>query len=133
MCDAFLLLGLNPSFDLSHPELDQRFQEAQTQCHPDMQISWLAKQGSQRLSAQLNQAYQTLKCPKMRAECLMKTLGMWPPVASPAFLESLLEEPSWPLEETLEECSRAFKTQKEASIAMAYWKLCYVMRTAHKS
>ncbi|MBC6429037.1 MAG: Fe-S protein assembly co-chaperone HscB [Cellvibrionales bacterium] len=73
----FALFGLPPAYALDQAALKTRYLELQRQHHPDQHASAPAaaqKQAAQR-TADLNQAYQTLRCPLQRALYLLDQAG----------------------------------------------------------
>lgn len=75
--DHFSLFNLPRTFRLDASLLDQRYREIQAQVHPDKFAH--AGAAEQRLSLQwatrVNEAYQTLKRPLLRAQYLLKLAG----------------------------------------------------------
>lgn len=71
--DYFTLFGLPRVFNVDQGVLDARFREAQSQVHPDKFAH--APESDRRLSMQwatrVNEAYQTLKKPLVRAQYLL--------------------------------------------------------------
>ncbi|WP_263772728.1 Fe-S protein assembly co-chaperone HscB [Propionivibrio soli] len=75
--DHFSLFGLPQTFRLDDAGLDKRYREIQAQVHPDRFAS--AGDTERRLSLQnatrVNEAYQTLKKPLLRAQYLLGLAG----------------------------------------------------------
>ena len=75
--DHFSLFNLPRTFRLDASLLDQRYREIQAQVHPDKFAH--AGAAEQRLSlhwaTRVNEAYQTLKRPLLRAQYLLKLAG----------------------------------------------------------
>lgn len=75
--DYFTLFGLTPNYSVNMQQLAMRFQELQRQFHPDKYAS--RPQAEQLLavnqSATINQAWQTLRHPLLRAEYLLLLNG----------------------------------------------------------
>jgi len=93
----FALFGLEPEFRLDLGQLAIRYRELARQVHPDRFADAPARE--QRLaveeSARLNEAYQTLKSPSLRARYLLSLHGEQVPlettVQDPAFLMQQME------------------------------------------
>lgn len=77
MADHFTLLGLPQQFDLDEKELHRRFIALSRHTHPDFAQSESPEVQSLHLtvSANLNDAYRTLKDPAARAAYLLELLG----------------------------------------------------------
>ena len=75
--DYFALFGLIPVFRIDALALDKRFREVQAQVHPDRFVH--AGESERRLSLQwatrVNEAYQSLKQPLVRAQYLLSLAG----------------------------------------------------------
>lgn len=75
--DYFTLFGLTPGYAVDMQQLATRYQELQRQFHPDKYAS--RSQAEQLLavnqSATINQAWQTLRHPLLRAEYLLLLNG----------------------------------------------------------
>ena len=75
--DYFTLFGLTPSYAVDLQQLATRYQELQRQFHPDKYAS--RSQAEQLLavnqSATINQAWQTLRHPLLRAEYMLLLNG----------------------------------------------------------
>lgn len=71
--NPFALLGLEPCYRLDLQDLEHRYLKIQSAIHPDRFIhnSEMEKSLALKQSADLNQAYQTLKCPLKRAAALL--------------------------------------------------------------
>lgn len=88
----YALFELQPAFDLDLERLSVRYRELARKVHPDRFAD--ASESEQRKaieqSANLNEAYQTLKSPSRRARYLLKLQGREMPleatVQDPAFL-----------------------------------------------
>ena len=100
--DYFSFLNLEPRFDLSMAELEERFRTLQQQHHPDRQGRQAGQVGQAQtedaqamLSAHLNEAYRALRSPVGRAHCLLLGLGVDPEenrnVLSPELLQEQFE------------------------------------------
>ena len=74
----FTLLQLPEAFVIDLEKLDQNYQTIQKEIHPDRFASFNdeAKLESIKKTAQLNDAYQTLKSPIRRAEYLLQLNGI---------------------------------------------------------
>lgn len=74
--DYFTLFHLEPRFDLDVAELTRRYRDVQSEIHPDRYAGKSAQE--QRLAVQqaayVNEAYQCLKQPLMRARYLLGLL-----------------------------------------------------------
>ncbi len=75
--DDFSLLGLPTQFAVDAPALERAYLARSRELHPDRhQLASTAEQAaSVGLSAQLNEAYQTLRDPFKRAEYLLSLAG----------------------------------------------------------
>lgn len=75
--DYFTLFGLTPGYTIDTTQLAARYQELQRQFHPDKYAG--RSQAEQLLavnqSATINQAWQTLRHPLLRAEYLLSLHG----------------------------------------------------------
>ena len=74
----FTLLQLPEAFVIDLEKLDQNYQSIQKEIHPDRFASFddEAKLESIKKTAQVNDAYQTLKSPIRRAEYLLQLNGI---------------------------------------------------------
>ena len=74
----FTLLQLPEAFIIDLEKLNQNYQSIQKEIHPDRFASFddEAKLESIKKTAQLNDAYQTLKSPIRRAEYLLRLNGI---------------------------------------------------------
>ena len=76
----FQIFGIPEGFEVDVPALEAHYRELQREVHPDRFAS--ASQAEQRASMQLatrvNEAYQVLKSPLMRAEYLLQLQGIDP-------------------------------------------------------
>jgi len=76
--NPFEILGLEPTFDIDMAVLDEAYFSRQTLTHPDRFV-YHANSERQAASLQaslLNQAYETLKNPALRARVLLKLRGI---------------------------------------------------------
>lgn len=91
----FDVLSMTASFVVERRELEERYRQAQQQCHPDRFVTRAATE--RRLSAEhvtrLNEAYQTLRDPLNRAVYLVDLAGgnTAAAVDDPAFLMEVME------------------------------------------
>ena len=78
MKNHFHILGLAESFALDIPALEQCYFRKQQEFHPDRQAGKGAaeKQRAILMSMEINQAYQTLKNPLLRAQHLLELQGI---------------------------------------------------------
>jgi DnaJ-domain-containing protein 1 len=92
MFNAFELLDLPMSFNVNVQGLEENYEHAQKQIHPDKWAAFpvLIRQSSQGLAARLTQAYQTLKDPVRRGEHLLILKGYWPLPSFPDLMEEML-------------------------------------------
>lgn len=76
--DHFSLFGLKPAFSLDSSALDTRYRAVQAEVHPDRFAggSDAERRRAVQLSAQVNEAYQTLRSPLARARYLLGLLGV---------------------------------------------------------
>ena len=76
----FQIFGVPAQFEVDLPALEERYRELQREVHPDRFAG--ASQAEQRVSMQLatrvNEAYQTLRSPLLRAEYLLGLQGVDP-------------------------------------------------------
>lgn len=97
--DHFSLFGLPQTFRLDDAGLDKRYREIQAQVHPDRFAS--AGDTERRLSLQnatrVNEAYQTLKKPLLRAQYLLGLAGHDLDIESNTAMppEFLMEQMEW--------------------------------------
>lgn len=75
--DHFRLFGLPRQYAIDPADLHRRFLSISRNIHPDLFGAQTAEMRnlSLRLSAQINEAYQTLKDPLLRAEYLLESAG----------------------------------------------------------
>ena len=75
--DHFTLFGLPRLFRLDAPVLDARYRELAAQVHPDRfaQASDAERRLSLQWATRVNEAYQTLKSPLLRAQYLLSLAG----------------------------------------------------------
>jgi molecular chaperone HscB len=73
----FELLGVRASYDVDTPDVRRKYLELMQSIHPDRMTSGGAevRRLSMRLSAQINQAFQVLLDPVLRAEYLLELAG----------------------------------------------------------
>lgn len=71
--DYFVLLGLNPAFALDEADLRKRYLAAQRESHPDRLVGKSERERAQAVqrSMDINEAYEKLKSPLLRAEHLL--------------------------------------------------------------
>jgi molecular chaperone HscB len=76
--DHFALFGLQPTFTLDTAALDSRYRAVQAEVHPDRFAgsSDAERRRAVQVSAQVNDAYQTLRSPLARARYLLGLLGV---------------------------------------------------------
>lgn len=74
----FSLLGISPDFNLDETALEAAYIAKQREYHPDRlaKADKAARHKAIQLSAEINQAYQTLKSPLPRAEYLLQQQGI---------------------------------------------------------
>lgn len=77
--DFFSLLGLLPAFDIDNQALETAYFKTQRQYHPDRFIGKpdAERRNALQLSADANQAYETLGDPLKRARYLLITHGIF--------------------------------------------------------
>ena len=75
--DHFTLFELPRTFRLDSSLLDKRYREIQAQVHPDKftQSGDAERRLSLQWATRVNEAYQTLKTPLSRAQCLLELAG----------------------------------------------------------
>jgi molecular chaperone HscB len=148
---AFHLLGLEPSYTLDLHDLEQRYLRLQGAVHPDRFIHKTDMEKSMALkqSADLNQAYQTLKCPLKRAAALLLAKNVAIPgqngqtIHNPTLLmevmewqDTLMEAQSAQeigpliksLEERLANLTAAFDRASPADLPQMYSELSYILK-----
>lgn len=97
MTDYFSLFGLPNSYQLDLNELAARYRDLQRAVHPDRHANSADNEKLLSLTraAELNDAYQTLKDPVLRAKYLWQRQGgIWQDertIADPAFLMAQIE------------------------------------------
>lgn len=76
--DFFTLLGVTRTFDLDQRLLDERFRQLQREVHPDRfaAADEASRRASMMLATQINEAYQTLSSPLMRATYMLGLHGV---------------------------------------------------------
>ena len=115
--DYFDLFGLPVSYNVDSDKLAQRYRDLQHTIHPDKYTSSSDQERrlSLQLTAQVNQAFQTLKSPILRAEYLLELHGAKPGerdiVMNPEFLNEQME-----LRERLSEITTCQNPQSELII-----------------
>ena len=105
----FSLFGFSPAFDIDTAELTSRYRELQKKLHPDKYATAGAKEraAAMQQATIVNDAYNTLKNPLLRARYLLELQGMDlaqedNTVMDPGFLMQQME-----LREMLEEAKSA--------------------------
>ncbi len=75
--DHFALFGLTPAFRVDPLSLDKRFRELQARVHPDRfaHAGESERRRSLQWATRVNEAYQTLKSPLLRAQYLLSLAG----------------------------------------------------------
>ncbi len=109
--NRFALLGLEPSFIIEDQTLQQRYGQLQRQFHPDRFIhkSGVEKLQAQQQSADINEAYQTLRDPLKRGFHLLEILGGTLPAYTTTDATILIE--SMEQREALEEAATPLALQ----------------------
>ena len=76
--NPFEILGIDPTFEIDAKTLDEAYFALQTLAHPDRFIhhSEPERQAATTQSSSLNQAYEVLKNPTLRAKALLKLKGI---------------------------------------------------------
>ena len=71
--DCFALFGLPPRFAIDLGQLDMAFRRLQSELHPDRHVRHdeMERRIALQLSTRVNDAYQTLRKPASRAQCLI--------------------------------------------------------------
>ena len=114
--DHFDLFGLPISYNVEKAKLDQRYRELQSSVHPDKYTtsSDQERRLSLQLAAQVNEAFQTLKNPMLRARYLLGMRGVNPDqrdiAMNPGFLGEQIE-----LRERLSEIATGADARDELS------------------
>lgn len=93
--DYFALFNLPPVFDLDMAQLKSRYLERAREVHPDRFVQAGAREQRQALehSANLNEAYETLKDPTQRARYLLQRMGR------AVSLETTVQDPEFLLQQ----------------------------------
>lgn len=144
--DAFDLFSLEPRFDLSPDLLEEAYIRLQKNTHPDefSGKSELMRLAASRQASRVNQAYEQLKNPLLRAALLLKRQGLWPVSPCPAALQEAMElreealETDNPasfivkvttlLEESMYLLSQAFTQSAWPQAAQEYLRLSYLQK-----
>jgi molecular chaperone HscB len=106
--DPFALFGVAPAFSLDMAALEKTYRDWQSKVHPDRHAHLPADAQKQALvqATAINDAWQTLKSPLLRAQCLIEragvSLGLETNTVMP--LDFLEEQMVW--RERLEEAQR---------------------------
>jgi len=105
----FELFGLTPSFTLDEKQLADVFQRLQKSMHPDKFAH--ASQQEQLLAVQkssmINDAYQTLKVPLLRAQYMLELRGVDMPDEQSTFNDTMFLMRQMELRELLEDIKHA--------------------------
>ena len=109
----FEVLGLAPKFNLDPVELENAYFAAQRQWHPDRFVTKSADEKAEAavMSTQVNEAYQTLKNPLLRARALYVALKGALPESSQS--EALLHDMMSLQEKLIEDPDAAKKDVKQ--------------------
>lgn len=109
----FEVLGLAPKFNLDSAELENAYFAAQRQWHPDRFVTKSADEKAEAAvkSTQVNDAYQTLKDPLLRARALYVVLVGALPDSSQS--ETLLQDMMALQEKLMEDPDAAKKEVKQ--------------------
>jgi molecular chaperone HscB len=77
----FSVLGIHPAFSLDLEEVERAYFSCQLAMHPDRHTSKTPQEQAliSERSALINQSYQALKNPVIRAECLLRLEGIFIP------------------------------------------------------
>lgn len=146
MTNYFGLLSLPESFEINLQQLEQSYFTAQRQYHPDR---FVGKPDGERLaamqrSADINQAYKTLKDPLTRAQHLLKRQGILVGTdrdtvkPAPELLAEVMEwrEEEWPRERlqllydrTLAAIAEHSRTAAWDAMAQETLRLGYLVKT----
>lgn len=112
MSDPFTLFDLPLRFDLDEADLQSRFIRASAAAHPDRHIDPIAQAEAAELSAEINEAYVTLRDPEQRAHALLKLLAGDATADSKALPPDLLME----VMEVREEMEQAVASDDKAAL-----------------
>lgn len=97
--DHFTLFGLAPAFRIDPLALDKRFRELQARVHPDRfaHAGEYERRVSLQWATRVNEAYQTLKNPLLRAQYLLELAGQRLDKENNAAMppEFLMEQMEW--------------------------------------
>lgn len=89
----FDLLNLPMAFDIDENVLEQHFETAMSAVHPDRHSGLLSKQQAAYHAANINKAYQSLRCVRTRARLVLQSWPQaWPPVLDATIHELLDNE-----------------------------------------
>lgn len=119
----FELFGVDESFDIDSQHLSQVYQTLQKSVHPD---KFAHASGQEQLlavqkSAQINDAYQTLKQPLKRAQYMLEQRGIEMPSEQNTFQDNMFLMRQMELREMLEEVK--FASDPDAAILAANQEL----------
>ncbi len=156
----FALLGLEPTFDIDQKKMEFHYFCLQRELHPDRFVNKTAHEanGARMMSAWVNNAYSKLKDPILRAESLLRIMGLSIPgekdtsVQDPILLNEVME---WREElaeihslqsledfhkkfnEILQECGEHFslswKNKDILSMQKSYLKMVYVSKVIEET
>ncbi len=106
--DYFEWFGLAPRLELDAAELEARFYRLSRQLHPDRYLRATPAERARALaaSAELNDAYRTLRDPVARAEYVLARAGAADGPADPELLDEMFE-----LNEERERGGEAFRAR----------------------
>lgn len=147
----FHLLGLTPSYLLDLQDLEGRYLKLQEAIHPDRYITKTEMEKSLALkhSADLNQAYQALKCPLKRAAAFLDAMDVAIPGKQGQTIQNphlLMEVMEWQeaigdasslkeiapiqaqLEERVQTITSSFDTSSLQELGDLYSELSYLLK-----
>ncbi|MBA3812955.1 MAG: Fe-S protein assembly co-chaperone HscB [Alphaproteobacteria bacterium] len=148
MFDPFKILNLEKCYALDQQTLEKQYFEEQKKCHPDQFSSATdqEKTDAVKKSTAVNQAYLMLKNPCLRAEYLLKDMGLETLSHEPSFLGTVME---W--NERLErgedlkpelldqekilcgELEKSFDAKNYEKVRVALYQLIYVQKLLKQS
>lgn len=156
----FALLGLEPTFDIDQKKMEFHYFCLQRELHPDRFVNKTAHEANsaRMMSAWVNNAYSKLKDPILRAESLIRIMGLSVPGEKDAAVQDLtllnevmewreelaeihslqaLEDFHKKFNEMLQDCGEHFslswKNRDIAAMQKLYLKMVYVSKVIEEA